>query len=238
MTAVMQPYFFPYPGYFQLLAAADDFVFYDDVQFIKGGYINRNQLRNGTFTVPLKSTSHTGLISERELAPKGYERFRKKWLKGLRITYGKEPYFDRAARVVEDVVTSEAETIRDLACESIIRVAGYLGLGVNFLRSSDLSYDRSLTGEDRLLALLTALGARNYVNPIGGRALYGHDRFRAAGLTLSFLQSASKDVPAPGEGSYSILHLLFKYPPEQCREVLEEHYRITAATETQHANHP
>ena len=236
MTAVMQPYFFPYPGYFQLLAAADEFIFYDDVQFIKGGYINRNQLRNGAFTIPLKSASHTGRIGEREVDPKGYERFRKKWLKGLRLAYGKEPYFDRAAQVVQKVVTDDVTTVCDLACASIKSVARYLGLDVTFRRASHLDYDRSMTGEDRLLALLGSLGASEYVNPIGGRALYGHDRFQDAGITLSFLESEVKDVPAPGEGSYSILHLLFKYPPEQCREVLEEHYRIHPATETPYVN--
>ena len=138
-VAIMQPYIFPYIGYFQLIAAVDKFIFYDDVNFKKKSQINRNQiLINGQanlFSVPLKKASQNKLINEIEL------RIDSIWVENFIITlefnYKKAPYFKDIFPLIENILKKKTETISDLAIISIKEISNHLGLKTKFELSSE-----------------------------------------------------------------------------------------------------
>lgn len=225
-VALMQPYLFPYLGYYQLLHAADLFVFYDDAQFRKGGYINRNTLVDGRFTVPLAKGSTFAAINERRISPHAYGQFRKKWHRRFRATYGTAPFFEATRALANQVFTERVDTISSLAERSIEGVGKYLDLPVVFRRSSTLRSKENLRGQERVLDIVTKVGADRYVNSIGGRELYQSAAFAAQGIGLHFLQPTF-DVAAPKPGfHYSILHLLASHPPATVRGWLTEQYTL------------
>lgn len=227
MTAVMQPYLFPYIGYFQLVAAVDRFVFYDDVQYINDGWINRNRLPHGWFTVPVVADRLAALINEREVASGPYARFRRKWLKGFELRYRRAPYYPAVRELVEQTFVAEPTTIDAMARRSVRDTAAYLGLTVDFSRASQLHYDRTLAAQDRLLGLLESCSVGRYLNLSGGRGLYDGPTFTRHGIELNFLTSTLDYTgEQPGFG-FSILHLLAHHPPATCREWLD-HCTITS----------
>ena len=191
--AIMQPYVFPYLGYFQLVQAVDRFIFYDDVNFIKRGWIHRNNiLVNGKahrFTIPLDRASQSKLINEVMLHPVEYPAWREKFLKTLHQSYKNAPHFEAVYALVAEVLTSTAGSIADLAIRSVVLVSQYLGLDTQSVRSSGLSYDRSLKGPDKILALCRQQEAQMYINPIGGQELYEAQPFEEDNIALRFIQS-------------------------------------------------
>lgn len=187
----MQPYTFAYVPYFQLVGWADTFVIYDDVNFIKRGWINRNNiLVNGEpslFSIPLIKASQNRLINEIELSDFG--AWRDKFTRSLHLAYGKAPHFSVTMEVIEGCIGQDHRTIADLAESTIRTVSGHLGFDTQFVRSSEVDHDRSLGGQDRILAICKELGAEVYVNPINGRELYDQDTFEEAGIGLFFIES-------------------------------------------------
>ncbi|WP_116126752.1 WbqC family protein [Lewinella sp. IMCC34183] len=236
VVAVMQPYLFPYIGYYQLVAATDEFVFYDDAQYMNDGWINRNRTPDGWFTVPVAADALETPIRGRRVAPLPYARFRRKWLKRFALRYRGAPHYAAAARLVEEVFTTEPHSISQMAERSVSATAAYLGLDRPFRRSSELTYDRTLPREEKLLSLLATRDADGYVNPVGGRHLYGGESFSARGIDLRFLRSTlDYTAEAPGFG-YSILHLLAHHSPEDCHEWLS-HYTLTPPRPDESPNH-
>ena len=141
---IMQPYLFPYIGYFQLMRAASTFVVYDDVNYIRGGWINRNRwLANGQaayFTVPIKDASSFRLIAETEIGGDG--RWREKLLRGFEQNYRKAPYHHEALGLLEPVIRMEEPSIARRAVASLLAVRTYLGLSTTMIESSMMSYCR------------------------------------------------------------------------------------------------
>ena len=226
----MQPYLFPYLGYFHLLAAADYFIFYDDVQFIRQGWINRNRLAYTDFTVPLQRAPHTALIRERHIDAGRYAHFRRKLLRGFEQHYGRLPYFSTAYAALAAVLDAPTTHIADLAAASITTVAGLLGLSPTFARASALDYDRSASGSARLLSLLQTVGATTYINPIGGGHLYDTGDFAGCGIELHLLASTLdvRDIAA-GWG-LSVLHPLARYGAATCRRRVLHDYQLEKPT--------
>lgn len=186
---VMQPYFFPYLGYFQLMHAADKFVVYDDVNFIKGGWINRNRLlANGEasyFTVPLRGASSFRPIHQVEVDDS--VPWRTRLLKTFRQTYGKAPHFADVFPLLEDVLTLEELAIAGFAVASLRAVVTYLGLKIDLVESSRIYENSHLHGVERVLDICRKEGARRYVNASGGRTLYSPESFAEHGIELRFL---------------------------------------------------
>ena len=225
-VAVMQPYLFPYLGYFHLLAAADHFVFYDDVQFIQQGWINRNRLAHAAFAVPLQRAPHTALIRQRLVDAGRYPHVRRKLLRGFEQHYGRAPYYTTTRATLGAVLDTPTTHIADLAAASITAVAALLGLSTTFGRASVVDYDRSTPGSARLLALLQALGATTYVNPAGGGHLYHAADFAACGIELQLL-SSTLDVDDTTAGwGLSVLHPLAHYGAITCRQRVLHDYQL------------
>jgi len=190
---VMQPYLFPYIGYFQLITEVDTFVFYDDVNFIKAGWINRNRIfiddKAKYFTVPCKGISQNKLIFEIDHALD--EKTRRKLLNKIQSSYGNAPFFNSVLPLFESVIYSDSKTIADLAISSVCQTMDYLNTGTDFKISSEAYDNRSLNGMESVLDICKREGAAIYVNPIGGRQLYSKKAFSEQGVQLKFLHSES-----------------------------------------------
>lgn len=188
--AIMQPYLFPYIGYYQLLAAVDKFVFYDDVNFIKNGWINRNRLflagEVRYITVPLSGASPFLKINEILIQPG--DAWRKRMLESIRHSYAKAPFYADVAQLVSDVLSLPTNHISELAKASITGVASYLGLRPHFEMSSAVYENSQLHGTERIFDICSREHADDYCNLPGGRALYDHEEFRAKKIDLDFIE--------------------------------------------------
>src|ERR1043166_2348402 len=187
---IMQPYFMPYIGYWQLLATVDAFVLYDNIQYTKKGWINRNRfLQNGKdelFTIPLKKDSEYLDIVQRSLAD---DFKRDKLLNQFDASYRKAPFFKSVFPIVTSIVRAEFRNLFEYIHHSIRVTADYLGIDTPMMISSPLAIDHSLRNEDKVLAICQAMRATVYTNPIGGQLLYDKSRFGGLGITLNFLKT-------------------------------------------------
>lgn len=200
--AIMQPYFFPYLGYFQLIYAADKFVFYDDVNFIKNGWINRNRFQLGGkaryFTVPLSAASPFSEIKDTHFDNRDL-RWKRKVLGSFRVAYKNAPYASVGLEMIERALSSETESIGTLARQSVMSIVQYLDLKCEMVRSSHIYANDHLKGQTRVLDICRRECANIYINSIGGRELYAEDVFRGAGIELLFL---SGKLPAYYQGPW------------------------------------
>lgn len=188
--AIMQPYFFPYIGYFQLIAAVDTFIVYDNIKYTKKGWINRNRmLQNGKdvmFSLPLKSDSDCLDVCERKLAT---DFDRGSLINQFREIYRRAPYFEQTFPLVEKIVQHGDTNLFRFLLNSIARTCEYLGITTEIRISSDIAIDHTLKNQDKVLALCEAVGASTYLNSIGGMELYSKDAFREKGIELKFIKS-------------------------------------------------
>jgi WbqC-like protein family len=191
-VAIMQPYFLPYIGYFQLIAAVDTFIVYDNIKYTKKGWINRNRmLQNGKdvmFSLSLKSDSDYLDVYERELA---VDFNRDKLLNQFRGAYIRAPYFEQTFPLIEQIVWYEDTNLFRYIHHSITSVCEYLGISTEIKVSSDIAIDHELKNQDKVLALCEAVGASVYVNAIGGMELYSKEAFLDKEIGLRFIQSNS-----------------------------------------------
>ena len=188
--AIMQPYFFPYIGYFQLIGAVDMFIVYDNVKYTKKGWINRNRLlQNGKdvmFSLPLKGDSDSLDICQRELAA---DFDREKLLRQIAGAYRAAPNFDQTFPLLERIVRHEDGNLFRFLHHSIVELCRHLALETEIRISSQVAIDHQLKGADKVLALCQAVGAETYVNASGGMDLYSKQAFRDNGVDLKFIKS-------------------------------------------------
>jgi len=187
---IMQPYLLPYIGYFQLIAAVDVFVVYDNIQYTKKGWINRNRLlQDGTdlmFSVPLKKGSDYLEVRERSLA----ETFdRRKLLNQFRENYRRAPFFASTWPLLEQIIGHADDNLFRYIHNSIVQLCAHLSLETQVRISSDINIDHTLRGQDKVIAINQALGASVYRNAIGGLDLYSREAFRDQGIEVQFIKS-------------------------------------------------
>jgi hypothetical protein len=188
--AIMQPYFFPYIGYFQLIKSVDQFVVHDNIKYTKKGWINRNRiLRNGQdviFSLPLKNDSDSLDIGRREIAANFN---RNKLLNQIIVAYKRAPYFEQTYSLIERIILYEDNNLFRFLHNSIVTICRHLLIDTEIKVSSETTINYSLKGQDKVLALCIALGATTYVNAIGGVGLYSKDTFLDKGVELKFINS-------------------------------------------------
>ncbi len=186
----MQPYFFPYIGYFQLISSVDLFVLYDNIKYTKNGWINRNRmLQNGKdviFSLALKKDSDFLNISERELS---INFNREKLLNQIKGAYFRAPYFAQTFPLVEQIVQFDKTNLFLFLHNSITKTCEHLGIRTDIRISSDISIDHSLKNQEKVIQLCEAVGTNTYINAIGGLELYSNDNFLQRGIYLKFIQS-------------------------------------------------
>ena len=224
---IMQPYLFPYIGYFQLINAVDTFVFYDDVNFIKRGWINRNNIlidgKAHLFSIPLIKASQNKLINETFI---NYEtNWRSTFLETIRSNYSKAPYFKHVYELIEETINKEHQKISDLATDSIINCCNYLGFDKNFeLSSEKYTSTKGLEKADRLIKISKLNQALEYINPSGGNELYSKEYFRKNDVKLSFIDNGIPEYSQSTNefvGGLSIIDVLMFNSKEQVKKMLD-----------------
>lgn len=189
-VGIMQPYLFPYIGYYQLIKAVDTFVIYDDVNFIKQGWINRNRiLLNGNdmmFNIILKGASSFKKINEIEVSGPNL-----KLLATIEQAYHKAPYFTEVFPLLSNIISSKETNLARYLTNSLHAIISYLSINTIILISSEIDKDTLLKGEDKVIDICKQLNATNYINAIGGQELYHKEKFSENGLTLNFIKSKS-----------------------------------------------
>lgn len=185
----MQPYFLPYIGYFQLIAAVDLFIVYDNIKYTKKGWINRNRmLLNGTdviFSIPLKKDSDYLNVVNRELSS---DFSRQKFLNQMRGAYIKAPQFNLVWPMLEKIVMYEHNNLFLYIHNSILEICKYLDIKTKICLSSEVPINHDLKSQDKVIALSKAVNATTYINTSGGIDLYSRTAFNGAGLQLSFIR--------------------------------------------------
>jgi hypothetical protein len=193
----MQPYLFPYIGYFQLIYAVDKFVAYDDVAFIKQGWINRNNilLNNNRFlfTIPLVNASSYALICDTQVNYK--MNWQPKFLKTIEQAYKKAPQFEAVYPLIVKIINKEHTYVSELAADSLIEVSNYLGISTAIQPSSKNYGNNDLKGQERVIDICKREGADHYINPIGGTELYSKEDFESNGIKLDFVKTLDITYP-------------------------------------------
>jgi hypothetical protein len=187
---IMQPYFLPYIGYFQLINAVDKYVIYDDVNFIKGGWINRNRIlfNGGTLmiNVPMQGASSFKKINEIQVG--GHIE---KLLPTINQAYKKAPYYQEVFPLIADILQYKEENLARFIANSIIMLAEYMQIKTEFILSSDLKKNNELIAQDKVLSICKILHASEYYNAIGGQELYDKLVFAKNNIELQFLKTKS-----------------------------------------------
>lgn len=222
--AIMQPYFMPYIGYFQTMAAVDTYVVYDDVQYIKGGWVAHNYLLVGgkkqMFTIQLKGASPNKLFNEVEIG----DNF-KKFTHLLQYNYSKAPYYAEVMPVLEDIFNYEDRNLARFLWNSYKKLFEYLEIDTNIILSSSIEKDNSLRGKDKVIAICHALGADTYYYAIGGQELYDKAEFADNGVDLHFVKTDDITYQQFGsefEPGLSIIDVLMFNGRENTKELLCE----------------
>lgn len=186
--AIMQPYFMPYIGYFQLIANVDMFIIYDQIKYTKKGWINRNRiLRNGSYaliSLPLNADSDTLNIVDRRLA----DDFKSQKINAqIENAYRSAPYFRETKQLIEEILSFEDHNLFRFNLNSIQKTCARLGINTPIRISSHFEIDERLKGQDKVISLCKSAGADVYINPIGGLELYDKASFAEHGIDLRFL---------------------------------------------------
>jgi hypothetical protein len=187
---IMQPYFLPYIGYFQLIAAVDIFIIYDNIKYTKKGWINRNRFlqndKDVIFSLPLKKDSDSLCIRERMVSA---DFNRKRLLDQLNNAYRQAPYFEQTFPLIKQIIEYPELNLFIFLQNSIQQLCKHLEIFTKIIISSEVDINHELQAQNKVLALCNALGANSYVNPIGGLELYEKKVFFEKGIKLNFIKS-------------------------------------------------
>jgi len=186
--AIMQPYLFPYIGYWQLIKSVDTFIIYDDVNFIKKSYINRNSLLNHgviqQFTLELFGASQNKLINEISVGSNA-----KKILRTIELNYKKANYYQNVFPLLQSILETDEKNLANYLANSLEKISDYLNLNTKFIISSTIEKDNTLKGQEKILEICKILKATKYVNAIGGKKLYDKEIFLSKKIELMFLET-------------------------------------------------
>lgn len=219
-----QPYFLPYLGYFQLINLADLFLIGDDLQFIKGGWINRNRIINdghsAYITLSLCHQTPNKLISDLFVNSNS-----DKLERVINTNYHKAPFFDQVYPLVEAMLNYPDRRLNYFLLNSLQIVCDYLGISTPLILNSERKDETSLKGEERVIHLCKSMGADTYINAFGGQELYSKERFAQEGIELRFIKPqltpykqlrTQEFVPA-----LSILDVMMNVPKDEIHDMLD-----------------
>lgn len=228
--AIMQPYFFPYIGYFQLMNAVDEFIVYDNIKYTKKGWINRNKIlvdgKDAYITIPLKKDSDYSDVKDRHLAS-DWLLDKNKTLNKIKESYRKAPYFDIAYPVIENCIIFDEDNLFKFLMNSLNLIRGYLEMHTPLLKSSEILIDHELKAEKKVIAICKARRADAYLNPIGGVELYKKNNFKNEGIDLYFLRANNikyKQFDNDFIASLSMIDVMMFNSQEKIKEYLNSEY--------------
>ena len=225
--AIMQPYFLPYIGYFQLVSAADKFIILDDVNFINRGWINRNRLllnnKEHMFTLPLSAASQNKKICDIGLATTASSN--RKLIATIESAYRKAPQFDRVMPFLIDLILHDARRLGDFLFNSLAMTCEFLKIGTRLERASESYSQSQLSGAERILDICCSESAGEYLNPEGGKHLYDRARFRERGVELKFIETNHtryQQYSAEFVADLSIIDVMMFNAEERVAEMLKD----------------
>jgi len=194
--AIMQPYFLPYIGYFQLINSVDEFVVYDNIEYTKKGWINRNRIlvngKDDFITLPLKKDSDYLHINKRFLA-QSFEEEKKKLSRKINGAYRKAPFFNDAFPIIDNILNHGDNNLFNYILNSLQVLCSYLEIKTKISASSNIKIDHELRSEIKVIEICKGLNADTYINPIGGLELYSSQNFKQNNIELLFLKSNNID---------------------------------------------
>lgn len=234
-VGIMQPYFLPYIGYYQMMAAVDKFVILDDVNYIRKGWINRNFIMIGGgqhwLTIPLSAASQNVEIRSLEIAPDTGWKIKMK--RSIERAYRRTPLTIETMEMVSRFLEAAEGNLSDFLRMTLQEVCRVLKIETPIVSSSALGSRDGFKGQDKIIRLCTELQADTYVNLPGGRSFYQNEPFKSAGIELCFIDQTippGRLSSGLGDSPYiSILDLLMRNSHESVRSALTE-FTITAKT--------
>lgn len=190
-VGIMQPYFLPYIGYWQLMNAVDKYVIFDDVNYIKRGWINRNRiLIDGEpkyISLPIVNASQNKKINEIQLFQDSY--WAEKRLKSIEFAYKKAPYYAEGYQLAKKILKCKKDNLVAYILESFEIICEYIDIKTEFVISSSLKKNCNLKGQEKVLDICRLLNADEYYNAIGGQNLYSFSEFKNNSIDLKFLKT-------------------------------------------------
>ena len=230
--AIMQPYFMPYIGYFQLINSVDKFVIYDNIQYTKKGWINRNRiLANGKdqlITLPIKKDSDYLNVVERELS-ESWDKDKSKMLNVIKASYNKAPYFQETFELISKCLNNPEANLFRFIYDSIVLINDHLEIKTPIVISSTIDADHTLKSQDKVLSLCKEQNADIYINSIGGIELYDKETFKQNNIKLNFIKSNPiqyKQFNNEFVSWLSIIDVLMFNSKEQIKEYLNNYTLI------------
>ena len=226
---MMQPYFYPYIGYWQLMSCVDEYIIYDDVNYIKGGWINRNRIKINDepayFGISVKKASQNRKINEHEIFMPDSDKER--LLMKVRMAYAKAPYFKDVYELFENTVYCERTNLAEYLKYLNIKTAEYMGITTKIYSATELGFDHTTRAQARIIDICRLRGASEYINAIGGKELYDKQLFGENGIKLSFLKMDTGIIYPQGKGrfipSLSILDVLMFNSKEETQALLNRY---------------
>lgn len=224
---IVQPYFLPYIGYFALINAVDKFVYFDDVQYIRRGWVNRNRIKIVDtwhyITLSVNKAPVSSKINEVHVADDENEINKIK--KSIERSYRKAPYYDEVEELIFDSFIL-GENISNLNIILTNRICNYLNINTEMYVSSEIKKDNSLKGEEKIINICKILGGDHYINPIGGVQLYSKEKFLESGIKLNFIRM-NEIVYLQGKGDFipnlSIIDTLMWNSKEDVKSMLYDY---------------
>lgn len=211
---MMQPYFYPYLGYWQLMNMVDEYIIYDDVNYIKRGWINRNRIKiNGEasyFGISVRKASIFKKINELEVFFD--DGARELLIRKVENAYGKAPYKKEVLDLLKDTLYYDRMNLAEYLAYTNRQIASYLGIKTKIYSATELGLEHTSRGQERIIDICHERGCDEYVNAIGGKELYDRNIFEKAGIDLYFLRMDPDIVYPQGKGEFipglSILDVL------------------------------
>ena len=226
-VGIMQPYFMPYIGYWQLMNAVDTYVIYDDVNYIKRGWINRNRiLIDGEpryFNIPIQGVSQNKLIKDVDCCLS--DEIIEKRLRTIELAYRRAKYFEDIFPMIDRIINCGDIAIVDLIEKSFLEITKYLDITTEIIRSSSLDKDNSLKGQNKILNICKVLGANEYYNAVGGQTLYDGREFLKRGVKLCFVKTKEikyKQFDGKFQPNLSIIDILMFNSQNDVKKMLDE----------------
>jgi hypothetical protein len=227
-VGIMQPYFFPYIGYWQLLNAVDRYVIYDDVNYIKSGWINRNRILNHNeakmINLRMSGASSNKLINEIEVSQDFV--YNRKVLKNIEQIYKNAPFFKMTFSIIERIINCEEVNLARYLEFGLREICEYLKIDTELVVSSSIEKDNNLKGQEKVIAICKLLDADAYYNAEGGRKLYAHERFASEEIELKFLKTRRieyKQFENEFISNLSIIDVMMFNSVEEIRIMLESY---------------
>lgn len=224
-VAIMQPYFLPYIGYFQLIRSVDTFVIYDDVNYIKQGWINRNNIlinnQAHLFTLTLNNASSFKPINQIDLKAN-----HQKILKTIYFAYLKAKQFPMVYNLMEDILLDPETNLAKFIFNSIKKINQFLQIETKLILSSAIEKNNNLKGQEKVIEICKILKCETYINSIGGQSLYSKEEFKKNNINLKFIKSREISYEQLGANFVpwlSIVDVMMFNPPDKIRSFLDQY---------------